>query len=553
MINRMDTQRESIVLVESDPLACDLIAEQTLRPMGYLVEVFESASPAIKDIERTPPDLIITNLELPGISGKDLMIALTSQGIYIPIIVISPRGHEADILHAIRLGAANFLTQPLREAEILSVVEDTLSHSRKRKELELFSHQMDQVKAEMEDQRQNLTEIFSIGLLAPHAGNQEHIFEKIVTSVKKVTGADAAWMAVLDFTQKRYILRACLNAAENMQSMLNLPFEDNLTSLVATSGQAFSLHAEALKPFSLSRMVEAILVVPIKLKGEVTGMIAVERNTPQPFTNVHNALLELIAEYAACLIGNVRQYQVLEQRLFHLNQSRLYTTIDSSLKNDLLHQASLELRTPLKNLIENLDLLTSQMDRRLPHKQTVALNSLHEEAEILMDIADSMVRVQDLEDSQVIGDVDLTDVIRDVVNRYQAVAHVHRITVKLELPLLPACITGYSSQITKVIEGLVSNALKYSPPRTQITIRVETKEDVITVSVRDQGEGIGESQVEKLFEKGSNLDGEQARRFGGIGISLPVIKEIICAHKGKVWVESGYGKGFCIIFSIPRL
>jgi len=552
MINRMDTQRERIALVESDPQVCDLIAEQTLRPMGYPVEVFASASPAIKDIERTPPDLIITNLDLPGISGKDLMIALTSQGIYVPIIVISSRGREADILQAIRLGAANFLTHPLREAEVLSVVEDTLSHARKRKELELFSHQMDRVKAEVEGQCQNLIDIFSIANETPRADNQASIYEKIVSSALKVSGADAAWMAVLDFTQNRYILRACLNAAENMQSMLNLPFEDNLTSLVAVSNQAISLHADALKPFSLSRMVEAVLVVPIKFKDGVVGMIAVERNTPQPFTNVHNALLELIADYAACLIGNIRRYQILEQQAFHLHQSRLYTTMDSSLKNDLLHQASLELRTPLKNLIENLDVLTSQMDRRLPHKQTVALNSLHEEAEILMDIADSIVRVQNLEDSEVLGDVDLTDVIRQVVNRYQTIAHVHRITVKLELPVLPACISGYSSQITKVIEGLVSNALKYSPPRTQITIRVETKEDVITVSVRDQGEGIAESRVEKLFEKDSNLYGEQARRFGGIGISLPVIREIISAHKGQIWVESGYGKGFCISFSVPR-
>src|SRR4030042_2502019 len=101
----MDTQKEHIVLVESDPQVSEMIAQQTLRPLGYQVDVFDSASFVIKDIYKISPDIIITNLLLPGISGKDLMVALFSQGIEIPIIVITPKGHEVDALQAFRLGA----------------------------------------------------------------------------------------------------------------------------------------------------------------------------------------------------------------------------------------------------------------------------------------------------------------------------------------------------------------------------------------------------------------------------------------------------------------
>ena len=145
----MESNKAHIVLIESDPQIRDLIAQQTLIPLGYQVDVFESASLIIRDIHKVSPDIIITNLHLPGISGKDILVALNSQGIDIPVIVITPKGHENDALQAIRLGAANFLTIPIREAEVVNVVEDTLIQLSKRKELDIFSQHLDQSSEEM--------------------------------------------------------------------------------------------------------------------------------------------------------------------------------------------------------------------------------------------------------------------------------------------------------------------------------------------------------------------------------------------------------------------
>jgi signal transduction histidine kinase len=202
--------------------------------------------------------------------------------------------------------------------------------------------------------------------------------------------------------------------------------------------------------------------------------------------------------------------------------------------------------------MENLDLLSIQGDRRLSLKQNDALNALQEEADILMDIADSMVRIQQGDTTRILEDIDLNEVVRDVVTRYQAISQVGRITIRLELPAQPTIVTVFASQITKVIEGLLSNALKYSPQKTQITIHIERKDDRTVLMVKDLGEGINENLAERLFDKKSSLFGEEARRFGGIGISLPMMKEIISAHRGDIWVESGHGKGFSIIFSLPH-
>jgi K+-sensing histidine kinase KdpD/FixJ family two-component response regulator len=548
----METPMVRILLIENDPQVIDLIAQQTLRPIGYQVDVIDSAGTAIKEIETNAPDLIITNLSLPGISGKDLLVALKSQGINIPIIVITPKGHESDVLQAFRLGALNFLTYPLREAEVVTVVDDTLSLYRRRLEANSNLFQVDEIEQRPDRHIQDLMEIFSIGKIVPSALNQQTLYDKITSTAVRVCQATSSWLLVFDLTRKKYILRAYLNPDEDWQAKLNLPLEDNLSSVVIVSGQAVSAFGEAVKRFDVAGTVEAVLAVPIKWKHEVVGLLVVARKTPDPFTLEQQAMIEMLADYTSSLIENSRRYQILEQRLFYLQQSTLFTKIDSEIKNDILRQAGLELRSPLKSLTENLETLSNQGDRHLSHKQADAIKAIQEEADILMDIADSMIRTQQKDSSKLLEESDLNVLVNDVVKRLQSISQVCHIAIRTELPAMPTFVAVFPSQITKVLEGLLSNALKHSPAKGQITIRLEQKDNYTALSVKDHGEGINNNLSERIFDRKSSMFGEEARRFGGIGISLTMIKEIITAHRGEIWVESERGKGFSIIFTLPR-
>lgn len=552
MINPVETQKERILLVECDSQVSDLIAQQTLIPLGYQVDVIPSASSAIKEIESIAPDIIITNLYLPEISGKDLLVALASQGIKAPIIVIAPKGHESDVLQAFRLGAVNFISYPIREAEIVKVVEDTLKQHRKQNELEMYSQRIDQTKEVLERRIRDLTEIFSISKFVVSNISQQLLYEKLTNVALHVTQSDAVWMSVMDVNKEKFYLVACVNADRQISSKLNLPFEDKISSLIAASGQVISIHSEALKRFDLPTQVKAAIATPIKWNGEIVGIFVAVRNSLQPFTKDQQLMLEMVADYASILIKNNQRFYVQEQRLDYLQQSGIYATIESDLKNDLLQQSSLELRTALKNLKTNLEVLSTQGERRLSLKQTDAINAIHEETDILMDIANSMVRIHQGGTSRILENINLNETVRELVNRSQAIAHISNVSIKLELPAQPTIVTVYPSQITKVIEGLISNALKYGPTKAQLIVKVENKDDQAMLSVQDQGEGISESLAEKLFDRKANLFGDEAKRFGGIGISLPMMKEIITAHKGEIWVDSGFGKGFNINFSLPK-
>jgi len=553
MIKRMDRSNAHVLLIENDPQTIELIARQALEPLGYQVDILESAGSAIQEVEKISPNLIITNLNLSGLSGKDLLVALNSRGINLPTIVIANKGQEADILQALRLGADGFLVGPIRETEVINVVENTLRKQEPRVELSVPSRTMEQTNVVLERQGRDFSEIFSICELLRSPINRQSMYEKIASVAIQVAEADSVWIMAMGTKHNEYILQACQNTSDEMQASLHLPYENDLSALVAVSGQLISIHGETLERFKNDELIESVLAVPVKLEGKVAAIITVARKLPQPFNGYQRAMLELVADFTSLLHENSQQFHLLEQRLLFLKQSNIYAMIESDLKYNLLLQASLELRNPLNLISENLNMLLTNNDRRFNREQSVALRDIKEETEILIDITDSLLRFRQGEASRLLEDIDLNEMARNVVNHFQPIAQLAQINLKLELPTKLCIVRVYSSQISKVIEGLLSNALKYSSHNGQITIRIDQKDDNTILSVENQGEQIDGSLLESMFDKKSGILGMTAKRYGGLGISLAMIKEIVSAYRGTTWADSKPDGSFSVAFSLPRV
>ena len=170
----MKTSRERILLVESDPEISDLVGRQTLQASGYQVQVARSAAAAMQETARFAPDIIITNLNLPDLSGKDLLVAFSSQGVETPVILIAQKGMENDLVQAFRLGATDYLFWPTREAEIISAVERVIKQVRARRERETLAKQLKQTNDELQQRVRELTTIFAIGKAVTSITAQAH-------------------------------------------------------------------------------------------------------------------------------------------------------------------------------------------------------------------------------------------------------------------------------------------------------------------------------------------------------------------------------------------
>jgi len=120
----------------------------------------------------------------------------------------------------------------------------------------------------------------------------------------------------------------------------------------------------------------------------------------------------------------------------------------------------------------------------------------------------------------------------------------------LSLPDKPADLFVDKEKIWQVIQNLLSNAVKFSPGGDKIRIAGEMVNDSYQVSVQDQGLGMTSEQVEKIFDRFYRAD-MSSSALEGTGLGMSIVKHIIEAHGGKIWVESEAGKGTTVSFTIP--
>jgi two-component system NtrC family sensor kinase len=269
--------REKVLVVDEDVDVLDLLARQVLTPLGFTVATAETAGDAIGQALNFRPDLIVASLTLPGLSGKDLLVALRSQGMDMPVLVTANEGREADAVQAFRLGAKDYLVKPLREAEVVAAVERALHEVRMRYEREQLEAELAESNRQLERRVRELTTLFGIGKVVTSTTNQGQLFTKLMEGSLYVTEGDIGWMLLKDESSDQLILRAQSNLPAAVAAKMHQPWEDGVSSLVMLSGESLRIHGEGLAQFKLARLGKAALITPIKVRTQPIGVICETR------------------------------------------------------------------------------------------------------------------------------------------------------------------------------------------------------------------------------------------------------------------------------------
>ncbi|MGZ9167017.1 MAG: response regulator [Anaerolineales bacterium] len=361
----MASAGDRILLIEDDPKISDLIARQTLIPVGYYVDVVADSNAAIKQALLTPPDLIIADLNLSGLSAKDLLVAFAAQGISTPVLVIASKGQEQDIIQAFRLGAADYVLWPARDAEVLSAVERVLRRvheSRDRQRLDLKLSEMNQ---ELQRRDRQLTAIVNTGKAVISIADQRLLFPKIIAGILHASGANIAWMLIRDEDSKQFLLAAQQGLPKVWAKKINLPLDDGISGLVALSGETLSIAGEPLLRFRVANLGRSACVVPIKIQKEVIGMLVVIRQDSRPFETMEQTLLEAISDYVSI--------SLLNARLFRALNNPMYSSKEGEKRQNALRNSIAE---GVKSATQPLDLLLDERLGSLTEPQGQALRTI---------------------------------------------------------------------------------------------------------------------------------------------------------------------------------
>ena len=126
--------------------------------------------------------------------------------------------------------------------------------------------------------------------------------------------------------------------------------------------------------------------------------------------------------------------------------------------------------------------------------------------------------------------------------------------ISMDIPSTSVIVKGEPGQISQIIDGLISASIQNSKPGGQINIRLETTTDLLAhVTVANTRLDINRDSLSHIFDADFQLDSGQNHRFGGLGIRLCLIKELVLLQKGKIWAESKEGTGTSFHFALPIL
>jgi PAS domain S-box-containing protein len=238
-------------------------------------------------------------------------------------------------------------------------------------------------------------------------------------------------------------------------------------------------------------------------------------------------------------------------QLFAYHDLSWEKTIDQ-MKSEFIAIASHELRTPMTAIKGSVDLILGGCAGKIEAEALDLLEIAHSACDRMIRLINNILDLSKIEAGQI--QLNLTSInLRDIAERSQrslgALAAQDGITLNLESPPELPRIEADEDRIEQVITNLLSNAIKFSPANGQVNIQLSIDNQWVRCSVSDQGCGIEEKDLDRIFGKFQQLSAP--KRGTGTGLGLAISNALVTEHRGKIWAESRPGQGSRFVFCLP--
>ena len=225
-----------------------------------------------------------------------------------------------------------------------------------------------------------------------------------------------------------------------------------------------------------------------------------------------------------------------------------------AIRRDFITNISHELKTPIQALSLNSDALLEIKDE--PDKVVLFANKIKTQTIRLNDLVKEIINLSKIQDSDPLDmahNVEISNVIAEAVDQCEVLAEARKISINLD-GVQNAVVVGNREQLVMAVHNLVENAINYSSEGTNVVISSKLDDGLIEILVKDQGLGIAEEYLDRIFERFYRVDPARSRATGGTGLGLSIVKHVITNHGGevKVWSSMGVGSTFAIRLPIAN-
>jgi diguanylate cyclase (GGDEF)-like protein/PAS domain S-box-containing protein len=305
---------EVILVVDDNRQISDFLSGTLLPGLGYEVLVARDANTARKVIkeQKAKLDLMLLDLQLPDLTGLELLRHLDKDGYHIPTILMTGHGSEQVAAEAFRLGVHDYLSKPLDESLLTDAITRAMAESRLQREKAILTSQL-------EEQVAWLTSLSKVGQSVTSTLELDEVLVRIVEAGVSLTRAEEGFLALLEKESGLLYLRAVKNMDEDSIKTLRIPNTDSLVGQVMQSKRplrAIEPNLSAPLKVSTGYLVHSLLHVPILSKGIPLGVLSVtNRKIDTPFKEKDEIVLSSLAAYAAVALENADLYEQARQEI----------------------------------------------------------------------------------------------------------------------------------------------------------------------------------------------------------------------------------------------
>lgn len=282
------------------------------------------------------------------------------------------------------------------------------------------------------------------------------------------------------------------------------------------------------------------LTCPLIAMGRPVGFMFFSSLQPDTYREVHVEIFRQIAGQLATIVEKGRLYQ----KLFELNE----------LKNRFLGIAAHDLRNPIGVARGYLKLLLGGVVGTVPDEQRKLLEKVERSCARMLDLVNDLLDLSAIEAGQLTlepDEVDLVSFLAEVAEAHEIHARAKSIAIETSLPPGLPKVRLDRKRFEQVLDNLLSNAVKFSHPGTTVTLGAEARGPKVRLSVRDQGQGIPEDEVSRLFHEFGRTSIRPTGDEKSTGLGLAISRRIVEGHGGRIEVESELGKGSTFVVTLP--
>ncbi len=303
--------------------------------------------------------------------------------------------------------------------------------------------------------------------------------------------------------------------------------------------------AERLLAFLDRIGIGSVLFVPLGAGPECLGFLVLTRLTDAvPWTRIERDAALDIGHDLGRAVANARQLERERAVADHLRRIDGYRM---EMVNTLAH----ELRTPLFSMTANLELLEAASLTPDDQKSVAAAGRGAERMRVVIEDLLTMARVADPLREFVPEPVDLREVLLAVAEECHHATAAKAQTCTVDTPDEPVLVGGRADELHRMLANLASNAIKYSPPGSEVRVTLARVDDLVRVAFVDSGIGIAEEDQGQLFREFFRSTNPEALSRPGSGLGLAIVDRIVRRHSGQVAVSSELGRGTTMTVTLP--